>query len=87
MKSLVRIIVENWLTYTRLSDPRVDDDDACRQIEMVNRHIVHADLEMNELFLRVIQEMADESRDGDDEERTDMLDAMPAEIGVSLNED
>jgi hypothetical protein len=83
MEPIIRILVEDILTFAYCDGDQIDEDFSVAQLERIAQALKAAGGPSTDSFLAVVASMADESRSAGNEDRAGQLDAMPLHLGLA----
>lgn len=83
MEAIIRILVEDILTFAYCDEDQIAEDFSVAQLERIAQSIISSGPAAIALFLGVIDSMASEARAVGSEERAAQLESMPSHLGLA----
>ena len=82
MEELIRLLVEDVLTFAYCDEDQMSEDFSVAQLERIAQGLLSAGSESIDLFVKIVHQMALEARENSLEERASKLDSMPLHLGL-----
>lgn len=82
MEPIIRILVEDILTFAYCEDNQIAEDFSVAQLERIAYALRKSEQPIINAFLNEVKQMANDSRASDNIDRAQQLDALPVHLGL-----